>query len=238
MTSDEKQSLQQLQENLGHTFTNQDLLQEALTHPSCMVGMDEPHCRHYQRLEFLGDAVLGLHLADRLFALHPETREGELSQMRASLVRGSTLSEIARKLRLGEYLRLSQGEESTGGRDRDNLLEDAFEALVGALYLDAGMAKTSKILTRLYGESPQQAKKVLAEANPKGQLQEFLQAQEISPTLKYRLVSREGPDHDRVFTAEVYLDDEPFGKGKGSSKKRAEELAAQEALRKLTNSPS
>ncbi|MCH8476017.1 MAG: ribonuclease III [Opitutales bacterium] len=237
MTAGDKQSLQKLQESLGHTFRNEDLLQEALTHPSCMVNADDTHCRHYQRLEFLGDAVLGLHLADRLFALHPDTREGELSQMRASLVRGSTLSEIARRLHLGKYLRLSSGEEASGGRDRDNLLEDAFEALVGALYLDAGMGKTSEILTRLYGESPRQAGKVLAESNPKGQLQEFLQAQEISPSLKYRLLSTEGPDHNRVFTAEVCLDDEPFGKGQGSSKKKAEELAAQEALRRLMNSP-
>ena len=238
MSANQKQPLHPVEKTLGHRFRNPELLQEALTHPSCMISGDSAPARHYQRLEFLGDAVLGLHLAERLFSLHPDLREGELSQMRASLVRGSTLASIARDLNLGEHLHLSPGEESTGGRERENLLEDAFEALIGALYLDAGMARTSGILAHLYGEEPEKAHHILHQTNPKGQLQETLQSLPSPPVLKYRLVSSDGPDHDRLFTAEVLFDDKPMGQGTAGSKKKAEELAAQEALRKLPDSAS
>ena len=226
-----------LESQLGYQFQDPALLREALTHPSYLPTPKESDRNHNQRLEFLGDAVLTLHLSHLLFRRFPDLREGELSQRRAHLARGSTLAQLARHLDLGRHLYLSQGEESTGGRERDNLLEDAFEALVGALFLDAGWQKTESILKKLYQDQIQENALSLRAINPKGSLQELLQAQNPTPSIRYALVREKGPDHNRTFTVDVQINGKKQGSGTASSKRKAEELAAAEALQNL-QSPS
>ncbi len=212
------------------------MLRQALTHPSYQTEAPEKSPPHNQRLEFLGDSVLGLILSEQLFERFPDAREGELSRYRSNLVRGPVVGGLARKLGIGDHLYLSRGEEETGGRDRDNLLEDALEALLGAIFLDGGWPAAKQAALHWYADLEARLEEADGADNPKGRLQEVIQAEHPGEGPEYRVLSEEGPSHQRHFEVEVRFRDRPFGRGKGTSKKEAEARAASEAMRRWRES--
>jgi ribonuclease-3 len=218
-----------LQRALGHAFKDPRLLLEALTHRSYAFERPGPSVRPNERLEFLGDAVLQLISSDVLYASFPDASEGELSSLRAALVRASTLATFARDLPVGPYLRLGKGEEATGGRDRELLLASAFEAVLGALYLDGGdRAARQFVEPRLSAE----VARAIAQQrikDDKSRLQELAQGR-LGVTPSYRVVEQSGLPHDRTFVVEVLLGDVVAARGKGRSKRQAEQAAAHSAL--------
>jgi ribonuclease-3 len=223
------QQLDALQQRLGYRFRDPGLLRCALTHTSFL--QDKPtEAPANQRLEFLGDSVLQLVLSAELFRLYPEEREGPLSKRRATLTKGGFLCPLARELGLDRVLRLGQSEEQTGGRQRASILEDAFEALVGAVYLDRDFATARDAVLRWYGPLDARLAAWLGEDNPKGRLQELLQPTYGNNALRYDVMRAEGAPHQREYEVNVYLNDQLLGTGRGSSKKRAEESAARAAL--------
>lgn len=220
--------MESIEQRLQYKFANSLLLAEALTHPSLAYETNRPHFDN-QRLEFLGDAVLQLILTEKLFAMFPGFSEGRLTKLRSRLVSRDALCRYADTIELGEYLLLGKGEAASGGRDRASNLADAIEALIGAIYLDGGYAPTRDVVLRLCAEMLDHVEEEPEEINPKGQLQEILQA--ISPVSPaYRIVSQEGPDHQKTFTACVEWEGRELGFGDGGSKKEAEIEAALSAL--------
>ena len=218
-----------LEIRIDHTFRDRSLLERAVTHPSLL--QDRPEIvESNQRLEFLGDAVLQLVLTEALFELFPGDREGQLSKRRAALANGSFLAGLAREIGLDVALRLGASEESTGGRARSAALEDAFEALIGAIYLDSNIDKVRHVVLGLYGHLPDRLAVVEDIENPKGRLQELVQPQHGNNALHYEVVHVQGEDHAREYDVAVYLLDRLLGSGRGSSKKQAEEAAARAAL--------
>jgi ribonuclease-3 len=234
-------SLAELQTRLGYPFRDEGLLRLALTHPSVAhehgapaPGGDEPPQRpaHNQRLEFLGDAVLQLVLTHELYDKFSAFDEGPLTKARAKLVNRRTLAEHARELGVGTHLILSRGEETSGGRERASALADAFEALLGAIFLDGGFAAAREFILREFSAAFGKLSVLPTIENPKGELQELLQA--LSPeSPQYHVVSATGPDHDRVFECIVQHDGVELARGSGKSKKAAETDAALAALKKL-----
>jgi ribonuclease-3 len=223
--------LAQLQEALGYRFRDRALLELALTHPS-VVSERSGGRQDNQRLEFLGDAVLGLILSRELYDRWPEAEEGALTQARARLVNWRTLAEVGSSLGLGEYLILSRGEEASGGRRRPSALSDAFEAVVGAVYLDGGLEAAREVVLRHLADALVQPLAGPGADNPKGELQELLQA-ENRATPRYRIEEVSGPDHARRFECSVHRDGVELGRGCGPSKKDAETQAARAALQNL-----
>lgn len=218
-----------LEKRLGYRFKRLDLLELALTHRSWANEQGIPE--HYERLEFLGDAVLGLIASDWLYANHPELPEGELSKNKAQLVSRDTLAKRARELGLGEALRIGVGEDRSGGRTKSSLLADSMEAVFGALYLDGGLEVARKaILPMLSGGLHELSQQAVTDA--KTQLQEVAQALGWGLP-EYRLIDSLGPDHSKIFVVECWLEGELGGKGEGPSKKLAEQRAAADALAKL-----
>lgn len=220
--------LEVLQQRLGYTFKDVALLELALTHPSAAHERGTP-LQHNQRLEFLGDAVLQLVLSVELYVRFAGFCEGALTKARAKLVNRRTLAEHGRQLGLGEFLLLSRGEESQGGRTRASSMADALEAVVGAIFLDGGFEAARAFVLRRFNNALEQLPVLPTIENPKGELQELLQAQSSEP-LQYRLVSATGPDHDRVFECTVERAGVELGRGRGKSKKEAETAAAIAAL--------
>lgn len=221
--------LSSLESRLGHVFRDRALLECALTHPSYLQanpGAGESN----QRLEFLGDAVLQLILTSELFARYPSEREGALSKRRAAITKGGFLSRLAREIGLDACLRLSPSEEQTGGRDRASALEDAFEALVGALFLDRDLETARRVVLGLYGPLEARLDDVVDAENPKGRLQELVQPEHGNTALRYDTVHVSGEDHAREYESRLYLIDALIGTGRGPSKKTAEEAAARAAL--------
>jgi ribonuclease-3 len=228
--------LEQLQSRLGYTFQDPSLLERAFTHTSYLP--EHPTIiESNQRLEFLGDAVLQLILTEALFELFPGEREGVLSKRRAALAKGVFLVELARELGLDACLRLGTSEEAMGGRQRASALEDAFEALVGALYLDSDLLVARRIVLSLYGSLADRLIVMEHEENPKGRLQELVQPLHGNHALRYDVAGVEGEDHARAYEVEVFLNDRPLGRGRGPSKKVAEEAAARAALITLKTEP-
>jgi ribonuclease-3 len=222
-------TLAALQSRLAYSFRNVKLLELALTHPSYLQDHpEEPESN--QRLEFLGDAVLQLVLTEALFQLYPGDREGALSQRRAALSNGAFLAKLARDLGLDSGLRLSAGEEQTGGRARASSLEDAFEALIGALFLDSDLPTARRIVLGILGPLPDRLNGVQPDENPKGRLQERVQPVHGNQALRYESTHVAGQDHAREYEARVFLKDRLLGSGRGTSKKLAEEAAARAAL--------
>jgi ribonuclease-3 len=220
-----------LQQRLGYQFRDENLLRLALTHPSVAheSGQD---LENNQRLEFLGDAVLGLVMTQRLYDQFPESDEGSLTQARAQLVNSKTLTERAQRLDLGAHLVLSHGEETHGGRERASSLADAFEAVLGAIYLDGGFDAAREFILREFSADFGALNTLPLINNPKGQLQELLQAH--SPRApEYRTLSVSGPDHDRDFEVVVLHEGKELGRASGKNKKAAESDAALAALKKL-----
>ncbi|MDR2515082.1 MAG: ribonuclease III [Christensenellaceae bacterium] len=210
-----------LEKTIGYSFRDGSLLTLALSHPS----LNRDGLASNQRLEFLGDAVLQLCASVRLYAQNPEMHEGWLSRRRALLVQEQSLRQAAEKIGLGAYLLMGPGEESTGGRDKPSILADALEALLGAIFLDGGLPEAERFVAAfvLSLEIPPETRDF------KTDFQEHTQRKSgITPV--YRIVSEDGPAHDRSFTAEVFLQDALAGQGSGQSKKAAEQAAAQDAL--------
>jgi ribonuclease III len=231
-----------LEERLGYKFSNRALLDRALIHSSAIPEMrgadqdaqgDSAHLSDNERLEFLGDAVLELLASEYLLAAFPEWSEGQLSKSRARIVNASSLESAARRLRLGEHLRLGRGEEKTGGREKQTLLADAFEAVVAAVYLDGGLHAARELLQRiLFEQALEERGERIAESDHKSALQEFLQGRGQAPA-EYRLAGESGPDHQKTFQIEVWINGERLARGTGSTKKEAEQQAARSALEQL-----
>ena len=213
---------EQLQEVLHYTFKNPALLRIAMTHTSFANESKVPST-HNERLEFLGDSVLSVVVADYLFH-HSKRPEGELTRMRASLVSEEALFQFAQEIHLGDYLRLGRGEDLGGGRNRPSVVSDAFEALIAALYLDGGMETARNFILPFITEGK------TAEEDYKTRLQEVIQ-QNPEEKLHYEVESENGPDHDKKFVVAVYLNSNSMAAGEGRSKKAAEQQAAKEALR-------
>lgn len=221
--------LELLQRRLVYEFRDLRLLECAVTHPSYL--QDHPEIPDSnQRLEFLGDAVLQLILTETLYALYPGDREGSLSKRRSALSKGLFLSGLARELGLHACLKLSSSEEQSGGRTRASTLEDAFESLAGAIYLDSDLPTTKRIILGLYGNLPARLEETQPAENPKGQLQELMQPKHGNHAIRYVVTHISGQDHAREYEAQVFINDELFGTGRGMSKKTAEESAARAAL--------
>jgi ribonuclease III len=218
-----------LQTRLGHTFSRPELLREALAHPSFCNEHPEIGPSN-QRLEFLGDAVLQLIVTDALFQLYPQEPEGALSRRRSILTKGRCLAQIALELGIDSALRLGGSENTSAGRTRPSNLEDAFEALIGALYLDLGLEGTRALLLRIYGSLEMRIAAGSPVDNPKGRLQELIQATHGTGALHYETEHSAGPDHGREYSSRVYFAGRILGEGRGPSKKSAEEAAARIAL--------
>jgi ribonuclease-3 len=208
---------------LGYSFANTALVEQALTHRSCGGA-------HNERLEFLGDAIVNLIVAEALFTQFPATREGDLTRMRASLIRGQTLAEIARELEIGQFLKLGSGEMKSGGHRRESILADALEALIAAIYLDAGMETCRERVLAWFGNRLQQVVGGEHSKDPKTRLQEWLQGRSKALPV-YTLTETSGEAHNQHFTTECRIPsvNEPFS-GSGNSRRIAEQIAAQAAL--------
>jgi len=228
--------LVELQNRLDYRFRDENLLRLALTHPSVAHESGAP-MQHNQRLEFLGDAVLGSVLTQKLYEQFPAFDEGPLTKARAKLVNRKTLAERARAIGLGAHLILSHGEETHGGRERVSALADAFEALLGAIFLDGGFDAAREFILREFGAAFGELSALPSMENPKGELQELLQSR--SPHApEYQTISATGPDHDRVFECVVRHEGVELARGSGKSKKDAESAAALAALKKLKAVPT
>jgi ribonuclease III len=218
-----------LSSSLDYSFKKQELLFEALRHPSYVYEMDSQGISDNQRLEFLGDAVINLVVSHLLMGSFPEMKEGDLSKCRASLVSENGLHSIAQKLKLGDYIFLGKGEELTNGRKKSSILSDAIEALIGAIYLDGGFDNAFRVAANLFSPFLNEIDLNKSINDFKTELQEY--AQEVFRlTPEYKLEKETGPDHDKTFYAVVYLRKKVMGRGNGKSKKEAEQKAAQEAL--------
>ena len=224
--------MQALEKKLNYTFRNPALLGEALSHSSYANEHRANHLNSNERLEFLGDSVLGFVTAEFLFTQHPNLPEGDLTRIRAALVCEQSLYEVAKKLELGRYLKLGRGEEAGGGRERTSILADATEAVFAAVYLDGGIAEASALIHRVLLDVEREEIVEERRRDFKTSLQELIQRQ-ADQVLSYRMIGEQGPDHAKIFQAEVLLNGEPLGSGFGRSKKEAEQSAAKAALQTL-----
>jgi ribonuclease-3 len=223
-----------LQTVLGVRFKDPQLLRQALVHRSFLNEAGGSSMESYERLEFLGDSVLGLGISTELYARLPHLPEGDLTKRRANLVCRESLADIARRLTLGEFLLLGRGEEATGGRQRDTILAAVFEAVVAAVYLDRDYAAARRFILRVMQQELEELSQE-GEApldNPKSRLQELMQGQG-RPAPRYRLVVAEGPDHSPTFTVQALVGEEVIGQGQAGKKSDAERAAARDALGKL-----
>lgn len=226
-------TLEKLQENLGYRFRDESLLRGALYHSSYANEHRNENIASNERLEFLGDAVLGFVSAEFLFSRFPNAPEGELTRIRAALVREESLFEVAQSLQLGECLMLGKGEESGGGRQRPSILADCTEAVFAAVYLDGGMDCARDLIHRVLLSKGDIEVAESRRRDYKTELQELVQ-RKPQQVLRYELVGQSGPDHAKVFTVAVLLNGEPIGEGSGHSKKEAEQSSARAALEKLS----
>lgn len=220
--------IQQLEQRLEYTFSDPRLLVQALTHPShlheaCGEGGD------YQRLEFLGDAVLGMLLADLLYLHYPEWDEGRLSQLRSRLAGQDVLADRARKLGIGNFILLGRGEEQTVGREKDSILADVLEAVLAAIYRDSGLEAARSLVLRLFDDLAAAPQTLLLARDSKSELQEYLSAHDYSPP-DYQLLEETGPPHNRQFSFQILVAGRLIGEGAGKSKKIAQQAAAAGAL--------
>ena len=219
--------LTKLEQGLGYTFRNKALLENALTHSSYANENRERHLPDNERLEFLGDSILGFVVAEYLYRNFPDKPEGELTRIRADLVCERNLAEAAATVELGSYLLLGHGEEQGGGRKRDSIVSDAMESVIAASFMDGGFAAAKEIIDRLILSNIPKGRP--RNFDYKTAFQELVQRKK-DQVLRYELIGESGPDHDKKFDVEVLLNGKPCGKGTGSSKKRAEQAAAAAAI--------
>ena len=224
----------ELEIKLGVKFNDLSLLEKAFTHRSYLNEHKGDGLENNERLEFLGDAVLELIISSDLYRNYPEKPEGELTNIRAAVVRTESLAEESRALGFGQYLKMSKGEEDSGGKDKDYLLANTFEAVLGAIYLDQGFSICITYLekTLLHKVSTIVEKNLFID--PKTQAQELIQAQ-FKVTPLYEVVKEDGPDHDKIFTVVLIVNQKELGRGTGSSKQKAEEEAAKMAIETINN---
>ena len=218
--------LEKLQQSVGYKFKDERLLQRALTHTSYANECNEGHNKSNERLEFLGDSVLGIITAEHFYLNFKDLPEGELTKLRAATVCENSLSSFARQLGLGEYLLLGKGEMCTGGSDRPSILADAFEALIAAIYLDGGIEEAKKFVLKYVDKAVEEHRGF---KDYKTVLQEVIQ-KNPGEVIEYVLVKESGPDHNKRFEVEVHLNSNVIGKGVGTSKKKAEQAAAKIAI--------
>ena len=224
--------MERLEQRLGYTFQDRSYLENALTHSSYANENKGKSLGSNERLEFLGDSVLGMVVADYLYRNHPDMPEGELTRTRAALVCEESLVEVAGQLELGQYLKLGRGEDAGGGRQRPSIQADAVEAVIAAVYLDGGIGSARKLITRfILTNNRREQEGVIRDF--KTALQELVQ-RESGQVLTYHLLGESGPDHAKVFSVAVELNGKPLGAGEGRSKKEAEQAAAKAAVEKLT----
>lgn len=227
-----RQNIASLMEMLGFTWNNDKLLQTALTHGSHAYENKTQDLEDNQRLEFLGDAVLELSISNYLFKTYPGSAEGELTKIRSTLVCEPSLARAAKELNLGNCLLIGRGEEHSGGRNRPSILADAFEALLGAIFLDQGLDRAAQVAINSLKAVINDLMEGRAGKDYKTELQEFLQQKGPEP-VNYVIINEEGPDHNKLFTSGVYSHGHEIGRGTGRSKKEAEQQAARHALNKI-----
>lgn len=221
-----KYALEVLENKIGYKFKNQAFLKQALTHSSYANEQKINKIGNYERVEFLGDAVLELVSSEFLFKEHPDIPEGELTKLRASMVCEPALAFCANDLDLKNFILLGRGEESTGGRNRDSIVSDVMEAVIGAIYLDGGMEPAKEFISRFI-LSDLENKRLFYDS--KSNLQELIQGK-LKKEFHYELLEESGPEHDKVFEVELFMEGECIGKGSGKNKKAAEQQAAYKAL--------
>lgn len=223
-----------LEERLAYLFKDRSLACRALTHPSWQHECNEADGDDYQRLEFLGDAVLGMLLAEMLYSRFPGWHEGDLSRSRAHLAGQGTLADLARSLELGSFIRLGRGEEQTSGRSKDSILSDVLEALIAAVYQDGGLEAARTLVSRLFNDLLASPDSREVGRDAKSELQELLSARNLPPP-EYRLSAESGPPHDRLFHFQLLVGADVMGEGEGRSKKTAQQAAAAQALERLSS---
>jgi len=226
------QNFHEFESVISYSFSDVKLLIQALTHSSYANENNLQKIDNNERLEFLGDAVLEIVTSDYLFRKYPNQLEGELTKFRASIVCEPTLAEFAREIRLGEYLLLGKGEDSSGGRNRDSVLSDTVEALIGAIYIDSGIDNARTFIENTLLFDVEERKRFV---DSKTHLQEYMQQRSDIP-IEYVVINETGPDHNKSFTVHVVHEETVIGKGEGRSKKSAEQRAAFDALKKLPRS--
>lgn len=234
LSPDEKKKFKQLEKAIGYSFKKSVLLKRAVTHKSYANENKLPAEEQNERLEFLGDAVLELSVSEFLMERHPTYSEGDLSKLRAAIVNEKQLANFARDFGIGDSLYLGRGEEQTSGREKPSLLADAYEAVLGAIYLDRGFSKASEVIRKHYAQLLDHAAAEEIYKDYKTELQEKSQSL-FKAIPRYRLAGETGPDHDKTFQVELLIRNEVMGKGAGRSKKEAEQQAAKEALGKIQN---
>ena len=220
--------LQQLEKRLHITFTNKSLLKRALTHRSFINESSEP-VRDNERLEYLGDSVLALVVNEYLFKSFENYPEGDLAKIKSAVVSEDTLAKVAIQMNLGDYIIMGRGEELTGGRRRHSILANTLEAIIGAVYLDSGLAKSKKLVLRLLKKDIQRIDKLSYLRDPKTTLQEIIQKKYKNRPI-YTIIDESGPDHNKIYTVKLTVNNQDISVGTGSSKRRAESEAAKKAL--------
>ncbi|SNR90293.1 RNAse III [Anaerovirgula multivorans] len=226
-----EENMMLLQKALNYNFKNCEVLKEALTHSSFANESKFKKVKYNERLEFLGDSVLSLVVSEYIFIKYKHLPEGELTKVRANVVCEPSLAMRSKEIKLGQYLLLGKGEEFTGGRQRESILADAFEALIGAIYIDGGIQVVKQFILHYFLESIDLASKGILFRDYKTHLQELLQSK-TSERITYHVVNEYGPDHNKVFEVEVLIGNKVIGRGRGKSKKEAEQRAAEEAIKK------
>jgi ribonuclease-3 len=223
-------SLSKLKERMGYDFKNEKLLLQALSHSSYTNEVKMRKEESNERLEFLGDAVLELVTSDYVYHAHEDLSEGDLTKLRASIVCEQTLSSCARDLNIGEFLLLGRGEDLSGGRNRGSILSDALEAIIGAIYLDGGFANAKEFIREKILKNAEQRELFF---DSKTILQEIIQNHDNKQKIRYKLISEEGPDHNKSFTMALFIGNEQISTGVGRTKKAAEQKAAMQAIKIL-----
>lgn len=232
MKSERMKSLLEFQNIIGVNFDNIDLLDNALTHTSYANQHNLTYNQHNERLEFLGDAVLSIVVSEYLYKKYKNKPEGKLTKIRAGVVCESSLAEVARKIGINQYLRIGKGEELSGGREKDSLIADACEAIIAAIYLDKGIEAAREFVIKNLSNKIEITGKGKSYNDYKTRLQEYIQKGNVA-VIKYKVVSESGPDHNKMFETEVYINEKCYGRGKGKSKKEAEQISAKTALNTL-----
>lgn len=225
------EKLRSLEKEIGYRFKDKSILEKALTHSSYANENKMKVYENNERLEFLGDSIIGLIISQHLYKKYPKHPEGELTKLRAMIVCEPSLALAAKSISLGEYLLLGRGEEMTGGRHRESILADGMEAIVGAIYIDSDFVTTYNVVMNKFGNGIKKAStRGCLFIDYKTELQEVVQRKK-EMKIEYSVYKEEGPDHDKVFYTKVYVNGETLGKGKGKNKKEAEQVAAKNALK-------
>lgn len=232
LSNNRKMQLYKLQDSINYKFKDLKLLNKALTHSSYANEYKRHNIKYNERLEFLGDSVLGLVISDYLFTKYKNYPEGELTKIRALIVCEPSLASVSKRLNLGKYLLLGKGEESTGGRKRISILSDSIEALIGAIYIDSDIEVASEFILFQLRDIIDKAVNGNILLDYKTELQETIQKCNSS-RIEYRVIKEEGPDHNKIFFVQVLNNDKVLGSGKGGSKKEAEQEAAKSALKEI-----